>query len=70
MSAAAFLIRDGRVPGSRITVIERLELPGGALRKSRDRQANRRSEQYHPLLDIRPQEQAEPADPGADRDSD
>ncbi|NKY33455.1 oleate hydratase [Nocardia speluncae] len=31
MSAAAFLIRDGRMPGNRITILERLKLPGGAL---------------------------------------
>ncbi|MFE9577789.1 oleate hydratase [Nocardia sp. NPDC006044] len=31
MSAAAFLIRDGQMPGDRITVFERLKLPGGAL---------------------------------------
>lgn len=31
MSAAAFMIRDGRLPGARITVLERLALPGGAL---------------------------------------
>ncbi len=31
MSAAAFLIRDGHMEGSRITVLERLTLPGGAL---------------------------------------
>jgi oleate hydratase len=31
LSAAAFLIRDAGVPGPRITVLERLKLPGGAL---------------------------------------
>ncbi|MGW4631160.1 oleate hydratase [Nocardia sp. NPDC004415] len=31
MSGAAFLIRDGQLPGDRITVLERLPLPGGAL---------------------------------------
>jgi oleate hydratase len=31
MSGAAFLIRDGQLPGERITVLERLALPGGAL---------------------------------------
>ena len=31
MSAAAFMIRDGRMAGERITILERLELPGGAL---------------------------------------
>ena len=31
MSAAAFLIRDGQMPGGKITVLERLKLPGGAL---------------------------------------
>ncbi|MCA4727281.1 oleate hydratase [Mycolicibacterium fortuitum] len=31
MSGAAFLIRDGHLAGDRITVLERLELPGGAL---------------------------------------
>ncbi|MEY9931780.1 myosin-crossreactive antigen [Catenulispora sp. GP43] len=31
MAAAAFLIRDGQMPGERITVLERLKLPGGAL---------------------------------------
>ncbi|MFD4247001.1 oleate hydratase [Streptomyces sp. NPDC058525] len=31
LSGAAFLIRDGQMPGSRITVLERLKLPGGAL---------------------------------------
>ncbi|MFC9437762.1 oleate hydratase [Nocardia sp. NPDC057030] len=31
MSGAAFLIRDGQMPGDRITVFERLKLPGGAL---------------------------------------
>ncbi len=31
MSAAAFMIRDGRLPGAKITILERLALPGGAL---------------------------------------
>jgi oleate hydratase len=31
MSAAAFLIRDGQMAGEKITVLERLKLPGGAL---------------------------------------
>jgi oleate hydratase len=31
MSAAAFLIRDGQMPGKNITILERLKLPGGAL---------------------------------------
>ncbi|MFD6091344.1 oleate hydratase [Oerskovia sp. NPDC060338] len=31
LSGAAFMIRDGQVPGSRITILERLKLPGGAL---------------------------------------
>ncbi|MEV0677376.1 oleate hydratase [Actinosynnema sp. NPDC050436] len=31
LAGAAFLIRDGQMPGSRITVLERLDLPGGAL---------------------------------------
>lgn len=31
LAGAAFLIRDGQMPGSRITVLERLKLPGGAL---------------------------------------
>lgn len=31
LAGAAFLIRDGQVPGDRITVLERLALPGGAL---------------------------------------
>lgn len=31
LSGAAFLIRDGQMDGSRITVLERLRLPGGAL---------------------------------------
>lgn len=31
MSAAAFMIRDGQLAGERITVLERLKLPGGAL---------------------------------------
>ncbi|WP_245811913.1 oleate hydratase [Actinophytocola xinjiangensis] len=31
LAGAAFLIRDGQVPGDRITVLERLDLPGGAL---------------------------------------
>ena len=28
--AAAFLIRDGRMPGSNITVLEQLDVPGGS----------------------------------------
>ncbi|MDO3649070.1 oleate hydratase [Nocardia mangyaensis] len=31
MSGAAFLIRDGQLSGDRITILERLPLPGGAL---------------------------------------
>ncbi|GHC90422.1 oleate hydratase [Nocardiopsis terrae] len=31
LSGAAFLIRDGQMPAERITVLERLKLPGGAL---------------------------------------
>jgi len=31
LSGAAFLIRDGHMPGERITILERLKLPGGAL---------------------------------------
>ena len=31
LSGAAFLIRDGQMPGERITILERLKLPGGAL---------------------------------------
>ncbi|HEY0186667.1 MAG TPA: oleate hydratase [Cellulomonas sp.] len=31
LAGAAFLIRDGQLPGSKITVLERLALPGGAL---------------------------------------
>jgi oleate hydratase len=31
LAGAAFLIRDGQMPGERITVLERLTLPGGAL---------------------------------------
>jgi oleate hydratase len=31
MSAATFLIRDGQLAGDRITILERLPLPGGAL---------------------------------------
>ena len=31
LSGAAFLIRDGHMPGNKITILERLELPGGAL---------------------------------------
>ncbi|MCD9027588.1 oleate hydratase [Luteimonas sp. BDR2-5] len=31
LSGAAFLIRDGHMPGERITILERLQLPGGAL---------------------------------------
>ena len=39
-------------------------------RQARDGQADHRGEQHYPPLDMRPQEQAEPPDPGADRDSD
>ena len=31
LAGAAFLIRDGRMPGNKITILERLKLPGGAL---------------------------------------
>ncbi|WP_067715107.1 oleate hydratase [Nocardia yamanashiensis] len=31
LSGAAFLIRDGQLPGSKITILEELKLPGGAL---------------------------------------
>ncbi len=31
LSGAAFLIRDGQTPGNKITILERLKLPGGAL---------------------------------------
>lgn len=31
LSGAAFLIRDGQMDGSKITILERLDLPGGAL---------------------------------------
>ncbi|MCV2395751.1 oleate hydratase [Actinotalea sp. M2MS4P-6] len=31
LAGAAFLIRDGHMPGEKITILERLELPGGAL---------------------------------------
>lgn len=31
LSGAAFLIRDGQMPGEKITILERLKLPGGAL---------------------------------------
>jgi oleate hydratase len=31
LSGAAFLIRDGQLPGEKITILERLALPGGAL---------------------------------------
>ena len=31
MASAAFMIRDGQMAGSRITILERLTLPGGAL---------------------------------------
>ncbi|NLV80411.1 MAG: oleate hydratase [Rhodococcus sp.] len=31
LSGAAFMIRDGRMSGDRITILERLKLPGGAL---------------------------------------
>lgn len=31
LSGAAFLIRDGQMPGHKITILERLKLPGGAL---------------------------------------
>lgn len=31
LAGAAFLVRDGHMPGNRITILERLALPGGAL---------------------------------------
>ncbi|MFE3794213.1 oleate hydratase [Nocardia tengchongensis] len=31
MSGAAFLIRDGQMPGDKITILEELKIPGGAL---------------------------------------
>ncbi|QLY30533.1 oleate hydratase [Nocardia huaxiensis] len=31
LSGAAFLIRDGQLPGNKITILEELKLPGGAL---------------------------------------
>ncbi|MGW4534975.1 oleate hydratase [Nocardia sp. NPDC004340] len=31
LSGAAFLIRDGRMPGDKITILEELKIPGGAL---------------------------------------
>ena len=31
MASAVFMIRDGQLPGNRITILERLHLPGGAL---------------------------------------
>ncbi|MFJ6771590.1 oleate hydratase [Kitasatospora sp. NPDC091257] len=31
LAGAAFLVRDGQVPGERITILERLKLAGGAL---------------------------------------
>ncbi|SFR67177.1 oleate hydratase [Agromyces sp. CF514] len=31
MSSAVFMIRDGQLPGSKITILEELHLPGGAL---------------------------------------
>ncbi|KJL36994.1 Oleate hydratase [Microbacterium ginsengisoli] len=31
LSGAAFLIRDGQMPGNKITILEELKLPGGAL---------------------------------------
>jgi oleate hydratase len=31
LSGATFLIRDGQMPGEKITILERLKLPGGAL---------------------------------------
>jgi oleate hydratase len=31
MAGAAFLIRDGQMPGNRITILEQQHLPGGAL---------------------------------------
>ncbi|QHO77883.1 oleate hydratase [Bradyrhizobium sp. CCBAU 051011] len=36
LSGAAFLIRDGQMSGDRITILERLNLPGGALDGSQD----------------------------------
>ncbi|MCA1458922.1 oleate hydratase [Bradyrhizobium sp. BRP22] len=36
LSGAAFLIRDGQMRGERITILERLSLPGGALDGSQD----------------------------------
>ncbi|MGY3621596.1 oleate hydratase [Bradyrhizobium sp. USDA 10063] len=36
LSGAAFLIRDGHMRGDRITILERLNLPGGALDGSQD----------------------------------
>ena len=31
LAGAAFLIRDGQMPGNRITILEQQQLPGGAL---------------------------------------
>ena len=31
LAGAAFLIRDGQMPGNRITILEQHQLPGGAL---------------------------------------
>ncbi len=31
MAAAVFMVRDGQLPGNKITILERLDLPGGAL---------------------------------------
>ncbi|MEB0001157.1 oleate hydratase, partial [Cryobacterium sp. RTS3] len=31
MASAAFMIRDGQMDGSKISILERLKLPGGAL---------------------------------------
>ena len=31
LAGAAFLIRDGQMPGNKITILEELKLPGGAL---------------------------------------
>ncbi|WP_282827516.1 oleate hydratase [Gulosibacter sediminis] len=31
MASAVFMIRDGQLPGEKITILERLDLPGGAL---------------------------------------
>ncbi|WLP89300.1 oleate hydratase [Gordonia sp. NB41Y] len=31
MASAVFMIRDGQLPGNKITILERLDLPGGAL---------------------------------------